>query len=143
MNNIPSGLPSGRGTFAIKRVFFDDKEGLPLKTKAGDPKALVIVEVEDSKGRKGTVYEHIADATNFDWKRTPMFEACQKGHLRVAGSNANLDKLEGLSGECLIDIDEYQGTSKCVIKKYYTKVKIKDDVEVDFNTLDFEDEIPF
>lgn len=118
-----SELPSGRGTFTIKRVFYKDKDGNPLVTSKKDPKALMILDVVDKKRRKATVYEHIVDGAIFDWKRDVIFASVDMTKYQVKGSNANLDQLEGLQGECFIEIKEYQGKSSAAIKTYYKMLK--------------------
>ncbi len=111
-------LPSGRGTFIIKGVFAKDKDGGELFTKGGQAKVMLMLEVTDAKKRTAKVWEHIVETDNADWKREGIFTACGKAHLRMPGRNDNLGLLEGLDGECIIEIDTYLGKAYPKIKKY-------------------------
>jgi len=138
-----SDLPSGRGTFVIKRVFTTDKDGVPLVTKKDIPKVLMIVEVLDKHNRTADVFEHITDGPTVEWKRVMLFKACDKMFLHKESSLWGLEQLQGCSGECMIDVDEYMGNPKCVVKNYYEPKApaTLSQPKVDFSN--FDDDIPF
>lgn len=136
-----SELPIGRGTFLIKRVFTTDKEtGNPLLARSGIPKVLIIIEVKDEKGRTASVYEHLVEKGTVDWKRDAIALACGEPGLFSPASNVNAERLERLSGDCIIGSNEWQGELQPVIDKYYP-AKIEP-VVVEIETV-YDDELPF
>ena len=141
-----SEQPCGRGKFIIKRVYTDDKEGNPSVSRKGDPMVCLYIEVRDENGRKGLVREYIIEReglTFLDVKRKSLFGACDRAELCVHGSNDNVERLEGLSGECLIKLEEYQGKMQPKIDKYYAVKKAAKQKEVITDYSQFDDSIPF
>ena len=113
-------LTPGKGRFKIKRVKSVDDYSLPLTTKKGDRKVMLVIEATDNKGARASVFEHLT--LNAAWKVELICKACNMAHLYLSSDTCldNLDNLEGSVGECVIGLSEAtdQWPSKTIIAKY-------------------------
>lgn len=139
-------LTPGRGTFKIKRVKTQDKDGVLLETKKGDRKVMLVVEATDSRGATSPVFEHLTK--NIAWKIESICKACNRPELYLS-SDSCLDRLEDLelhSGECMIDIAPASGEwpAKTIIAKYVTpKAPKPKSPEAEVAAFFDDDQIPF
>jgi len=141
-------LTPGKGKFLIKRVKTHDNDGVVLETSKGDRKVMIVVDVTDAKGKKGTVFEHLT--MNAAWKVELICKACNLGELFISDALCldNLEGLEGAVGECIVGISEANGKwpEQTVVSKYIvpkaTKAKTENVVNEFFGN-DLEDQIPF
>lgn len=121
-------LTPGKGKFRIKKVKTHEERVNEhgelildyLQTKKGDRKVMVVVEATDSKGQKGTVFEHLT--MNAAWKVNVICQACDLPYLFESDATCldKLDDLVGAVGECIIGISEADGQwpEKTIISKY-------------------------
>lgn len=128
-------LTPGKGKFRIKRVKTHeekvDQYGVvinePLKTKKLDRKVMLVVDVTDSKGNKGTVFEHLT--MNISWKIEQICKACDMAQLYIPDSACfdRMHELEGCMGECIVGISEAdaQWPEKTIIAKYVVPKAVK------------------
>lgn len=102
-------LTPGKGKFVIKRVKSEDDYGNELKTKNGDRKVFIVVDVTDAKGVKGVVFEHLT--LKAAWKVEIICKACRLHELFVSDALCldKLDALEGAVGDCIIGHSEDDG----------------------------------
>lgn len=146
-------LTPGKGKFIVKRVKTHDDYNVPLMTKKGDRKVLLVIDVTDARGQKGVVFEHLT--MKLGWKVEAICKACDLPELYIADDLCldNLDGLEGAVGECLVGHSEPDPNwpVKNIISRYVykkdkgklgvqkTKLPSNDAVVDEF----FDDEIPF
>lgn len=114
-NELSAGfnvLEPGEATFLIKNIFYNDKDGFPLKTKDNMPKVIVVVEATDKQGTTSAIYEHISAKATF--KAYTMCKAVGQKEL-YAEDGTDFDMLKGLRGKCIVKTEQtpgYNATSK-------------------------------
>ena len=96
----------GSASFEIKKVLTHDKEGQVLSTKSGDPKIVIIIELEDAEFNKADILMHITRKMGFRIHGLCM--AIGRPEL-YAQSGLDTSKIIGCRGKCMMEgkTDEY------------------------------------
>lgn len=136
-------LTPGRGRFYIKKVKSHDEYGLCLETKKGDRKVMMVIDVTDSNGKKGVVFEHLT--MNIAWKVEAICKCVNMHHVFESDATCldKLEDLEGCGGECIVGSSEAtpEWPSKTIIAKYIVPKESKPKHPP--IPADFDDSLPF
>jgi len=119
-------LEPGECTFVVKNVFYKDKEGHDLKSGAGEPKVIVIVEATDVNGTQSSIYEHITAKATF--KAYTIAKAVGRKEV-YEPDGTDFDALKGLSGKCIVKTKSSPGyNDKSEVSTYMAHSKYKDEL---------------
>ena len=139
-------LADGPASFSVKDVRYTDKDGEPLKSGNGDPKVTVVLNVKDSNGMEGTIYENLTPKTN--WKIHGLLKGVGKKHLYTE-EGVDFALIKGCSGKCILKTESRPGyNDRTTIAQYEDHFTYADPVKFSSNEKvtpgpEFDDSIPF
>lgn len=91
-------LSPGRGQFAITGWTDKDKDGMTMRSQAGDPKINLILMVSDCFGQEGRYFDTLTPKTS--WKLKSILDAIGCPEWYTASGQIDLNSLIGKSGVC-------------------------------------------
>lgn len=135
MNNLSDGL----ATFKIIKMYDTDKEGNELRTSGGLIKVNVFLEVVDSRGVKGKIYDMFHEKA--PWRIEGICRAIGRADLIASVQQLLVDEFEGLTGKCMLKLDNVYGmkVEKYIFDKPKKVSKKKETMEVSAETQAFFD----
>ena len=134
-------LKEGSASFKIIDAADTDKQGFPMKSRAGNAMMKITFRVTDSSGNQGLLNDYFI-ATQ-PWKISKLLKAVSRSHWYNNGMLAPSD-LKGLSGMCMLKSDptpEYPENMK--IGSYTERDQAETLNSNDSQDLSTLDDIPF